>query len=387
MTTPTAVSLPVRCSATLGALLGLLWTGFAHAGELTVDFLDVGQGDAVLIQGGGKVVLIDAGIKGARVDQQLAALGVDHLDLAITTHPHADHMGGMEQVLRSMPTGLYLDNGMVHTTRTYESLMAAVEELGIPYRSARSGLSLNLGDEATLRVLLPTDTLFSDTRSDLNSNSVVAVLSHDEMDFLLTGDAEEPTEMVLARQDMPSIDLLKVAHHGSSHSSTNTFLRAVRPPIAVISCGIDNRYGHPDPEALERLQSVGALVYRTDQSGHLRAVSDGQSIEVLELGNFTGITTEPLAMRRGAAPSGGPLGSTTPASRAPSPVAPPIAITPVTVDTTPEPAEVTPPALNLSGVRPNDVLEERPLTRRERRQAKRAARRAAREAHDTAEAE
>lgn len=319
----------------------------------------------MLIRAGGKAVLIDAGIKRARVAAQLAALDVTSLDLVIVSHPHADHMGGMEEVLRSMPVGLYIDNGMPHTTQTYAKLMVAVEELGIPYRSGRTGMELKLGDEAVMNVILPGDTLLRDTRSDLNSNSVVVVLTHGEMDFLFTGDAEEPTEGLISRQSLPSIDVLKVAHHGSDHSSSTSFLRTVNPPIAVISCGEDNRYGHPAPEALERLNSAGALVYRTDQSGHIRAISDGTTVEMLELGNFTGITVEPRAMREIGAPS--------------------IVATTVDIHTRPVlqtvtepagPAETSTSGMSLSGVRVVPV--EPPLTPRERRKRDRKERRDAR---------
>ncbi len=343
----------------------------ALAGELTVDFLDVGQGDAMLIRAGGKAVLIDAGIKRANVAAQLAALDVTSLDLAIVSHPHADHMGGMEQVLRSIPVGMYIDNGMPHTTQTYAKLMIAVEELGIPYRTGRTGMELKLGDEAVINVILPGDTLLRNTRSDLNSNSVVVILTHGEMDFLFTGDAEEPTEGLITRQNLPSIDVLKVAHHGSDHSSSTSFLRTVNPPIAVISCGEDNRYGHPAPEALERLGSAGAMVYRTDQSGHIRAISDGTTVEILELGNFTGITVEPRAMRQIGAPS--ISASALDLHNRPSlqTTAEPTAPTEPTA-----PAETSTTGLSLSGVRVVPV--EPPLTPKERRKRERQERRDAR---------
>lgn len=349
---------------TLLSVCGLLLvTAQAVAGEVIVDFLDVGQGDGILIRGGGKTVLIDAGIKRARVAEQLAALDVTRLDLVITSHPHADHMGGMEEVIRSFPVGLYIDNGMTHTTQTYASLMTAIEELSIPYRTGRAGLELKLGDEAVMNIILPGDTLLTDTRSDLNSNSVVVVLTHGEMDFLFTGDAEEPTEALIARQALPSIDLLKVAHHGSSHSSSTSLLRAIRAPVAVISCGADNRYGHPAPEALERLLSAGALVYRTDLSGHIRAISDGTTLEVLELGNFTGITAEPPTMRVGGL-------------RAPTEVRtlPTTATRSVPTVTTPATAVST--DLDLSGVRAIPV--EPPLTPKQLRKLARERRRAVR---------
>lgn len=362
-------------------LLALVAGAPAWAGEVLVDFLDVGQGDAVLIRGGGKAVLIDAGIKRARVADQLAALDVARLDLVITTHPHADHMGGMEDVVRRYPIGLYVDNGLPHTTQTYESLMTAIEELDIPYRAGRTGLQLNLGTEATLRVLLPGDTALSGTRSDLNSNSVVTLLSHGEVDVLLTGDAEEPTEALLARQDLPSIEVLKVAHHGSAHSSTAGFLATVRPTYAVISCGTDNRYGHPDPEAMDRLHGSGAMVFRTDLSGHIRAVSDGRAVELLELGNLTGVA--PSAPVAGRQPVGGTpaiLGRGPAAPPPPRPAAMDDAMdggmdAPATTPAAPPPEPTNPPAasrtLDLSGLRPAPAEDEDPPRRRKKKKKQR----------------
>ena len=351
---------------TLLGLAALLLATTAHAGEVIVDFLDVGQGDGILVRGGGKTVLIDAGTRKAKVAEQLAALDVTSIDLAITSHPHADHMGGMEDVVRTLPVGLYIDNGMTHTTQTYQRLMLAIEELGIPYRTGRTGLNINMGDEASLRILLPGDTLLRDTRSDLNSNSVVVVLTHGDMDFLFTGDAEMPTEGLITRQDLPSIDVLKVAHHGSEHSSSTSFLRTVRPPIAVISAGEGNRYGHPDPEALERLHSAGALVYRTDQSGHIRAISNGETVEVLEMGNLTGLTADPPAMTAAVERAGSTTvrtGPSQPAATQPAPLTP--AVAPATT-------------LNLSGVRQTEPEPE--LTPRQRRKLEKQRHRDARRA-------
>jgi len=349
----------------------------ARAGEMLVDLLDVGQGDAELIRAGGKVVLIDAGIKRARVVDQLRALGVDHIDLAITTHPHADHIGGMEDVIRGLPVALYIDNGLPHTTQTYAKLMIAVEERDVPYRAAHTGMDIRLGDEAVLHLLLPGDTPLSGTRSDLNSNSVVALLSHGDVDVLLTGDAEAPTERLMARMDLPDIEVLKVPHHGSHYSNTAPFRRAGSADYAIISVGLDNRYGHPDEEAMARIADAGSLIFRTDLSGHIQAVSDGHTVEILELGNLTGVTPPPPAFHgRLSDISHGP-GSQAALPRhdddqndmaVPKAPAPP---------STPPVAAVAPPppdGPNLSGLR-NPPPAAEPLTRRARRARRRAQRR------------
>ncbi len=244
--------------------------------------LDVGQGDSVLIRTAEKTVLIDAGIKKANVVDQLRSLGVDHLDLLVSTHPHADHIGGMAAVVNAFDVSLYLDNGLPHTTQTYLALMTALKDRDVPYRSATTGLQLRLGDEALLTVLNPNDPPLRGTRSDLNSNSVVLRLDHEDISFLFTGDAEDPTERALLSADLQRVDVLKVAHHGSGHSTSSAFLKAAAPTYALVSCGADNRYGHPDPETMGRLRDAGVQIYRTDRSSHIRALSDGASVELLE---------------------------------------------------------------------------------------------------------
>ena len=288
------------------------------------------------------VDMIDAGIKKAQVAAQLRRLGVDHIDLVVATHPHADHIGGMADVVNAFDIDLYLDSGLPHTTQTYLTLMSAVEAKGIAYRTASVGLQLKLGDEATLTVLHPGDAPLRGTRSDLNSNSVVLRLDHEDVSFLFTGDAEDPTEHTLLSANLQHIDVLKVAHHGSGHSTSAGFIRATTPTYALVSCGADNRYGHPVPATMQRLRQAGTQIYRTDLSGHVRVLSDGDTAELLEG------TLEQIA------------GMADPFGRA-------VAVPPVA----PQPSTPTPAA---------PVVQPEPLTKKQLRQQKKAARKAAREA-------
>lgn len=320
-------------SALAGALLAVLAAAPAAAGQVTVDMLDVGQGDAILIRGGGKTVLIDSGDRSANTPDQLRALQVERLDLVVGTHPHADHIGRMPAVLRDFDVGLYMDSGLTHTTRVYNETMVAVEDNEVPYKTAVTGMQLRLGDEAELAVLWPGARPVTGTRSDLNSNSVVLRLDHGENSFLFTGDAEEPTERGLLRGAASiDVDVLKVAHHGSAHSSESVFLNAVKPQYALVSVGHDNRYGHPDPEALDRLRAVGAMVYRTDQSGGVRVVSDGHGLEVLEgsLQDLDGVEVLPTRLARPTTeeppePMGEPPAAPPPVQTAPPTGRPPVA--------------------------------------------------------------
>lgn len=266
----------------LTLLLARAVVGVALAGDVRVDVIDVGQGDSILVRTPAqKTILIDAGDRDSNVLASLASLGVDHLDLAIASHPHADHIGQMEAVIRAFPPKVYVDSGLAHTTQTYTGLMRAVEENpAITYRTGVRDTVFNLDDGAKLEVLLPGTTRFSNTRSDLNSNSVVVRLTHGSDCFLFTGDAEEPTERALVSMDVGECDVLKVAHHGSNHSSTRAFLDAVKPSMVAISVGTGNRYNHPGDETMSRLEATGATVYRTDRDGTITFVSSGEGISV-----------------------------------------------------------------------------------------------------------
>ncbi len=252
----------------------------AWAAEVLVDFLDVGQGDSILVRGADRAVLIDAGEHPDDVTAQLAKMGVGRIDLVVMTHAHADHIGGLPAVLRQHEVRLFLDSGEVHTTSLYGEVMDLVDSKGIAYRVAHKGLTLRLGDEAVFHVLYPEKKHLKGTRSDLNANSVVLLLEHEQVRFLFAGDAEAETEWAVTAQDPGPVDVLKVAHHGSAHSSTNGFLRELSPDVAVISAGRSNRFGHPATKALIRLEAAGAQIYRTDKHGGVRVTSDGQDYSV-----------------------------------------------------------------------------------------------------------
>lgn len=258
-----------------------IWAWLALAGDVRVDVLDIGQGDAILIRTPGqRTILIDAGDTTSPTVPRLKEMGVTRFDLVIATHAHADHIGRMAEVLQTFPVKLYVDNGLPHTTQTYNNVMTEVEARGIPYRPAHPGMAFNLDDGARLEVLFPPDPPLKDTRSDLNANSVVTRLTHGEDCFLFTGDAEDPTEQALMNRGVGPCDVLKVAHHGSDHSTSDAWLAVVQPEVALISVGAGNRYGHPGAQTLARLQRAGVRIHRTDLEGTLTAVSTGHGISV-----------------------------------------------------------------------------------------------------------
>ncbi|MGC6508465.1 MAG: helix-hairpin-helix domain-containing protein [Myxococcota bacterium] len=261
----------------------LLLLASAFAGLLDVEVLDIGQGDSILIQTpAGKVVLIDGGTGKKDVVPMLKERDINTINLLVGTHAHADHIGGLDEVISSVTVKNYMDNGLPHTTKTYEKVMGLIETKDIPYLTAVNGREFNLDDGIKISVIHPQDRPLRNTRSDLNSNSVVLRLTHGDNCFLFTGDAEEPTEDILVQKGLEPCQVLKVAHHGSNHSSSAHFLNAVKPEIALISAGQNNRYNHPGDETLSRLERVGATIYRTDVMGTIHLQSDGKQVRVLK---------------------------------------------------------------------------------------------------------
>ena len=224
--------------------------------ETAVHFIDVGQGDASLLLSGGQAVLIDAGTaeSGGTVVRYLKELGVTELYAAVATHPHADHIGGMAQVIQAFsPTHFYMGPETQNTT-TYRDMLDALEAAGIQPTIPEDGETLEFDSGAALTFLGPADDV---SAKELNDRSLITLFRAGQT-VLFMGDAETPAERsLLTHYPQLRCDVLKVGHHGAATSSSEAFLRTVQPSVAVISCGVDNDYGHPSKQTLQNLSLAG----------------------------------------------------------------------------------------------------------------------------------
>jgi competence protein ComEC len=240
---------------------------------LRVTVLDVGQGDAILLEVREGAVLVDQGPPEAEVDDQLRNLGVRRISLAVLTHPQRDHVGGAAELLEHVQVDRILDPEIPAVSPEESAALAEAERRRIPIVTARAGLALRLGN-LRLRVLWPRAE--PPGGQDPNLFATVMVASYGTVDVLLTADAESPVTLPL---NPPPVEILKVAHHGSADEGLRRLLALTKPDIAVISCGRNNDYGHPAPSTIEALEAVPGLdLFRTDRHGQVVIESDGRRI-------------------------------------------------------------------------------------------------------------
>ena len=251
-------------------------------GLLKVYFLDVGQGDSIFVETpNGNQILIDGGPDN-KVIQKLAKVMpfYDHdIDVVIASHPHADHIAGLINVLERYEVKNILQAREGYNSPVVPAWQDAVQGEGANEIEAIAGKIIEFGNGVVLKIIYPKESLEGQTVKNPNNSSVVMVLDYKETEILLVGDIEAKIEKELLSDDI-SADILKVGHHGSKTSTTVNFLEKVSPQVAFIEVGSKNKFGHPSPEVIQRLENSGIKYYRTDLDGHTEVITDGETFQV-----------------------------------------------------------------------------------------------------------
>lgn len=249
-------------------------------GTMQVDIIDVGQGESILITTAEKAILIDAGEndKGDEVLAHLEKRGITELDLAIGTHAHSDHIGGMDTVLAAIPTAEFwmgaMPDDLIPSTKTYMDVLEQLDIGRIAYKEPEVGTQYDLGSGGVLTVYGP-----QGDPDDLNNCSMVCRVDFGEVSFLFSGDAEVSEEKAILSSGVDlDVDVMTMGHHGSETSSGANYFKAASPDYAVISCGEDNSYGHPHSDTLKKLKNADVLYRRTDINGTVTFTTDGINI-------------------------------------------------------------------------------------------------------------
>ncbi len=244
---------------------------------LQIHFFDVGQADSTLIISDNKTMLIDAGTNemGSKVVANIKKLGIEKIDYLIGTHPHEDHIGGLDDVIKNFEIGTIYMPKIQTNTKTFEDVLDAITEKNLTITTPKEGDKFELGKAECEIMLCGTGT--KEEKENLNLSSIVTKVTYGKQSYLFMGDSEKENEQ---SRTWPKVNVLKVGHHGSNTSSSKEFLDQVLPQIAIISVGKDNSYGHPKQVILDRLNKIGALIYTTKDKGNILIESDGNNNKV-----------------------------------------------------------------------------------------------------------
>ena len=252
-------------------------TNVVEGQDVVVKFFDVGQADSIFVQSAGVNMLIDAGTNnmGNTVVQNLKDLGITKIDYLVGTHPHEDHIGGMDDVINNFEIGTIYMPKVQTNTKTFEDVLDAISNKGLTITTPEVGYVFEVGNTKCEVMCAGTGT--TEENSNLNLSSIVIRMVYGEESFLFMGDASEKNE---SSRQWPQTTVLKVGHHGSDTSSSESFLNQVKPEISVISVGINNTYGHPKKTTLDKLNALETSIYRTDQNGTITITCDGTNCVV-----------------------------------------------------------------------------------------------------------
>lgn len=246
---------------------------FADENTLNVYFIDVGQADSILLENKGHYMLIDAGNNedGPKLVNYFNEQDIKEFDYVVGTHAHEDHIGGMDDIIKNFKIDNFYMPDAITTTKTFEDVLAALEETNVIFQTPKVNQTFNLQDTTITTLSVTAD------EKNLNDTSIVLKVEHGTNTFLFMGDASTKIEKNLLNKDIKS-DVLKVGHHGSRYSTSLEFLKKVSPEYAVISVGENNTYKHPHEEILKRLEEQNIQIYRTDKQGTILAKSNGSII-------------------------------------------------------------------------------------------------------------
>jgi len=251
------------------------------AGCIRVHFIDVGQGDCILIQlPDDEIMLVDAGEaeKGENVTRYLDEIGVKKVDYLVGTHPHSDHIGGLQGIIEKYKIGKIYMPKVNHDSMTFENLLMCIKEKGMQIESPKKGEIIYQKDDVKIQCLSDSELEYD----NLNDYSIVLKVTHKNRSFLLTGDAENEILDVIDFDG--KVDVLKVPHHGAETSCSEAFYEKIKPQYAVISVGANNQYGHPKEETLDVIDKYDAKCLRTDKQGTIVFETDGEYLKLIEKG-------------------------------------------------------------------------------------------------------
>ncbi|WP_392486221.1 ComEC/Rec2 family competence protein [Haloimpatiens sp. FM7315] len=247
--------------------------------KILVHYIDVGQGDCILIQVNNKNFLIDSGTKDShsKIINYIHNLNIKTIDYFLITHPHEDHIGSANYIIDKFEIGKFYSPKIIYNTNIYKKMINSLKAKNYKIHIAKEGVTLNLGSNVICEMLSPNKKIYE----DMNNYSPIIKIAYKSNKFIFTGDAENLIEDTILKSNYDlSADVLKLGHHGSKSSTSLNFINNINPKIAIISCGKNNKYNHPHKETLKKINEINCKIYRTDVNGSVLIIGDGNTLEI-----------------------------------------------------------------------------------------------------------